>query len=281
MLLPFSVRMPIYAPHALSTFVHLIRVMNMPPSTLSKQNKSMLQIRQITKVFDGLRALDGVSFELQQGEILGLIGPNGSGKTTLINVITGLLPLTSGEFYLDGVDLSKSKPYQIARARIARTYQTIRLFKDLTVRENIEAAAVGVGTSRKEAKYRSEMLLHEFGLETWGRYLAGALPYGLERRVEIARALAMNPLFLFLDEPAAGLNEEEVDDLFYILELLPKEKNLGMLIVEHDMHLIMRLCDRLHVLNYGKTIGEGTPEEVRRIPAVVDAYLGSTARGGE
>ncbi|MCJ7626081.1 MAG: ABC transporter ATP-binding protein [Anaerolineaceae bacterium] len=253
----------------------------MPPSMKLKQDNPILLVQDVTKVFDGLRALDGVSFELQQGEILGLIGPNGSGKTTLINVITGLLPITSGKFFLNDIDLSDAKPYQIARAGISRTYQTIRLFKELTVMENIEVAAVSVGASRKEAKRQAEKLLQEFSLEAYGNHLAGALPYGHERRVEIARALAMKPLFLLLDEPAAGLNEEEVDELLNVLELLPDEKNLGMLIVEHDMHLIMRLCDRLHVLNYGKTIGEGTPEEVRRITVVVDAYLGSTARGDE
>ena len=251
----------------------------MPPSMKLKQDNPILLVQDVTKVFDGLRALDGVSFELQQGEILGLIGPNGSGKTTLINVITGLLQITSGKFFLNDIDLSDEKPYHIARAGISRTYQTIRLFKELTVMENIEVAAVSVGASRKEAKRQAEMLLQEFSLEAYGNHLAGALPYGHERRVEIARALAMKPLFLLLDEPAAGLNEEEVDELLNVLELLPDEKNLGMLIVEHDMHLIMRLCDRLHVLNYGKTIGEGTPEEVRRITVVVDAYLGSTARG--
>ncbi len=249
------------------------------PHSIQTSNTATLTVQDINKVFFGLRALENVSLRLQKGEILGLIGPNGSGKTTLINVITGLLPLTSGKIYINDINLSDAKPYQIARAGIARTYQTIRLFKELTVKENLEVAAVSIGLSRKEARHQADILIQEFGLETWVHYLASALPYGLERRVEIARALAMKPMFLLLDEPAAGLNEEEAEELLHILELIPENKKLGMLIVEHDMHLIMRLCDRLHVLNYGKTIGEGTPEVVRRIPAVIEAYLGSTAGG--
>jgi branched-chain amino acid transport system ATP-binding protein len=247
------------------------------PSSTQTTNIPTLTVQNVTKIFIGLRALENVSLKLQQGEILGLIGPNGSGKTTLINVVTGLLPLTSGKIYLNSTNLSNAKPYQIARVGIARTYQTIRLFKELTVKENLEVAAVSIGLSRKDARYHAETVIQELGLEAWVYHLAGALPYGLERRVEIARALSMKPLFLLLDEPAAGLNEEEADELLRILEPIPENKKLGILIVEHDVHLIMRLCDRLHVLNYGKTIGEGTPEEVRRIPAVAEAYLGSTA----
>ncbi len=249
----------------------------MPPSKQTTTNVSTLYVQNVTKVFIGLRALNDVSLELQQGEILGLIGPNGSGKTTLINVITGLLSLTSGKVFLNDTELSQSKPYQIARAGIARTYQTVRLFKELTVKENLEVAAVSVGISRKEARQQANMLIQELNLGAWLDHLAGALPYGLERRVEIARAFAMQPMFLLLDEPAAGLDEEEVNELLQILEPIPQNKNLGILIVEHDIHLIMRLCDRLHVLNYGKTIGEGKPELVRRIPAVIEAYLGSAA----
>ena len=244
-----------------------------------EMNANTLKIRNITKVFVGLRALDDVSLELKQGEILGLIGPNGSGKTTLINIITGLLPLTEGEIWINGLNLTKEPAYKIARSGIARTYQTIRLFKELTVRENIEVAAVSVGMSRRESKQQAQKMLAELNIQSWSDSLAGELPYGLERRVEVARALAMAPKFLLLDEPAAGLNEEESDELLSILAPIPQSKGLGLLIVDHDMRLIMRLCDHLHVLNYGKTIGEGKPEEVRRIPAVINAYLGSTATG--
>jgi branched-chain amino acid transport system ATP-binding protein len=251
----------------------------MPSSKEANDRAPTLIVQEIVKVFIGLRALNNVSLVLRQGEILGLIGPNGSGKTTLINVITGLLPKTSGRFFVDGTDYSGAPPYQIARAGVARTYQTIRLFKELTVRENIEVAAISVGFSRSAARRQADSMIQEFGLELWANHLASELPYGLERRVEIARALAMSPKFLLLDEPAAGLNEEESDELLKILSPIPRAKKLGMLIVEHDMRLIMSLCHRLHVLNYGKTIGEGTPEEVRRIPAVIDAYLGAHAGG--
>ena len=241
------------------------------------QNPSrQLRILGITKNFAGLRALDRVSLALGQGEILGLIGPNGSGKTTLINVITGLLPASGGQILADGADITHRPPYQIARSGISRTYQTIRLFRELTVFENVEVAAISVGCPRAEARQRAREALEEMGVTEWAEHLAGVLPYGHERRVEVARALAMSPKFLLLDEPAAGLNEEESDELLDILRPIPARKNLGMLIVEHDMRLIMRLCDRLHVLNYGKTIGEGTPEQVRKIPAVVEAYLGKS-----
>ena len=248
------------------------------PATGSNHNT--LTIQGLSKYFAGLRALDGVSFTLSRGEILGLIGPNGSGKTTLINVVTGLLPATRGQVFVNGSDITNKKPYQVAHAGLARTFQTIRLFRELTVLENVEVAAVSMGLSRAEARKRALGVLEEIGITKWAEMRAGALPYGLERRVEVARALATQPRFLFLDEPAAGLNEDESEELLQILVSIPSQKNLGMLIVDHDMRLIMRLCHRLHVLNFGKTIGEGTPEDVRKIPAVLQAYLGKAAAGG-
>ena len=252
----------------------------MDPSTNGGKDGRRLVLKGITKDFAGLRALDNVDLQLEQGEILGLIGPNGSGKTTLINVVTGLLPATSGSVVVGGTDITNRPPHRIAHSGLARTFQTIRLFHHLTVIENVQVAAVGMGLSRPAARERAESVLEQMGLSKWGMHMAGALPYGLERRVEVARALAMQPRFLLLDEPAAGLNEEESDELLRILEPMPAERNLGMLIVEHDMRLIMRLCHRLHVLSYGRTIGEGTPEQVRAIPAVVEAYLGSAASRG-
>ena len=239
-----------------------------------------LTIRGLSKYFAGLHALEGVSFVLRRGEILGLIGPNGSGKTTLINVVTGLLPATGGQVFVDGAEITNKKPYVVAHAGLARTFQTIRLFRDLTVLENVEVAAVSMGLSRREARKRALEVLEEIGISRWAEMLAGVLPYGLERRVEVARALATRPKFLFLDEPAAGLNEDESEELLQILAAIPGQKGLGMLIVDHDMRLIMRLCHRLHVLNFGKTIGEGAPDEVRQIPAVLQAYLGKSAVGG-
>jgi branched-chain amino acid transport system ATP-binding protein len=249
------------------------------PATTSNHNT--LNIQGLCKYFAGLRALDGVSFSLSRGEILGLIGPNGSGKTTLINVVTGLLSATSGQVFVDGMEITNKKPYQIAHTGLARTFQTIRLFRELTVLENVEVAAVSMGLTRGAARARAVEVLEEIGISRWAEMRAGVLPYGLERRVEVARALATHPRFLFLDEPAAGLNEDESDELLQVLATIPAHRNLGMLIVDHDMHLIMRLCHRLHVLNFGKTIGEGTPEEVRKLPAVLQAYLGKTAREGE
>jgi branched-chain amino acid transport system ATP-binding protein len=245
---------------------------------VSTNGSHTLAIQGVSKHFAGLQALTNVTLDLKIGEILGLIGPNGSGKTTLINVITGLLPANGGRVTVSGVDVTNRPPYEIAKAGISRTFQTIRLFHELSVLENVEVAAVSVGIPRREARRRAETALDEMGVLPYASYLAGELPYGHERRVEVARALAMGPKFLLLDEPAAGLNEEESDELLKILAPIPAAKNLGMLIVEHDMRLIMRLCHRLHVLSYGKTIGEGTPEQVRKIPAVVGAYLGKHAQ---
>jgi branched-chain amino acid transport system ATP-binding protein len=243
-------------------------------------NHESLVIKDITKHFEGLAALQNVSLSLEKGEILGLIGPNGSGKTTLINLISGLLPSNSGQILVGQIDITNKPSYEIAHTGISRTFQTIRLFRELTVMENVEVAALSVGFTRRLAHEAAVQALADMGISRWGDSWAGELPYGLERRVEVTRALAMDPKFLLLDEPAAGLNEEESNQLMEILRPIPKKKNLGMLIVEHDMRLIMRLCHRLHVLNYGKTIGEGTPDEVRKIPAVVQAYLGKSQRGG-
>jgi len=238
-----------------------------------------LAVEVVRKQFHQLTAVDGVSFQLARGEILGLIGPNGSGKSTLINVITGVLAPTSGRVVADGVDISGKAPNRIARTGLARTFQGVRLFSNLSVLENVVVAALSMGAPRRAATQRSYELLAYFDMTAWADSPANSLPYGHERVVEVARALAMEPKFLFLDEPAAGLDEHESEALLHRLLAMPEERGLGLLIVDHDMSLIMRLCQRIHVLNYGRTIAEGTPAEIRENPEVLAAYLGRD--GGE
>ncbi|MEM7127599.1 MAG: ABC transporter ATP-binding protein [Chloroflexota bacterium] len=234
----------------------------------------MLETKGITKDFSGLRAVDDLSLVLEPGEILGLIGPNGSGKSTSINVITGLLKPTDGQVMVDGSIITAQPPHKIARAGLARTFQTIKLFTELTVLENVEVGAVSAGMNRRAARQQAEAILAELEIDHLGHLEAGTLPYGDERRVEIARALARGPQYLLLDEPAAGLNERESDTLLDTLAIIPEKYGCGILIVDHDMRLIMRLCHRLHVLNHGKTIATGSPQQVRENPAVIEAYLG-------
>ncbi|MCB9949086.1 MAG: ABC transporter ATP-binding protein [Rhodospirillaceae bacterium] len=227
--------------------------------------------------FSGLRALDRVSITLNTGEILGLIGPNGSGKTTLVNALTGHVRALEGTITCAGETITHLKPFQIARKGVARSFQIVRLFRNLTVLENVETAAIVRGASRPAARRRGLALLEDLGLAALAEEPAGALSYGDERRVEIARALAAEPRFLLLDEPAAGMNEAEGHALVAMLSALPAARNLGLLVIDHHMPLIMRLCQRLHVLASGRTIGEGDVETVRRLPAVIEAYLGVSA----
>lgn len=241
------------------------------------RTRSVLEVSHLCKSFAGLKAVDDVSFTVETGEILGLIGPNGSGKTTLINVVTGLLPATSGTVTVDGLVTTGRKPHRVAHAGISRTFQTVRLFGELTVLENVEVAAVSMGDRRRRASQHAGSLLEQLDLAHLGDMLAREIPFGHQRKLEMARALAMRPKFLFLDEPAAGLNEEESDALHDLLVGLPGRFGVGLVVVEHDMRLMMNLCPRLHVLNYGQTICEGTPAEVRANEQVVTAYLGSSA----
>ena len=175
----------------------------------------------------------------------------------------------------NGVVVTGRPAHEVARAGIARTFQSVRLFRGLTVRENVEVAALGAGAHRAEAGRRADELVWEFGLAPWSDVLAGTLPYGRERSLEMARALATGATFLLLDEPAAGLNEAEGDALLGVLAGLPARRECGVLVIDHDMRLIMRLCHRLHVLAYGRTIAEGTADEIRRSPSVIEAYLGT------
>ena len=239
----------------------------------------VLAAEHVSVEFAGLRALDGVSLSLEQGEILGLIGPNGSGKTTLVNAITGQVPLAGGRVLLGDAELTGRRPREVALAGIARSFQIVRLFNHLTVIENIATAALSHGKGRAEALEAAAGLLAQFGLEGRADDLAEVLSYGDKRRVEIARALAASPHFLLLDEPAAGMNDAETEELLGVLSELPAARNLGLLIIDHDMGLIMRLCQRLHVLASGRTIAEGDRQSVRDDPAVIEAYLGQGAAG--
>ena len=234
-----------------------------------------LAVNKISVDFSGLRALDGVDLDVEVGEIVGLIGPNGSGKTTLINVITGQVTPVSGSVSLGGEEITYLSPRKIALKGITRSFQIVRLFENLTVKKNVETTALAKGASRKDAGKLALSLLKEFKLSDLADLLAGTLSYGDKRKVEIVRALAGEPHFLLLDEPAAGMNEAESEALLRILAGLPARKNLGMLIIDHDMTLIMRLCHRLHVLSSGQTIGAGDVDDVRKLPAVIEAYLGS------
>ncbi len=236
-----------------------------------------LRTIDVSVEFSGLRALDGVSLSIAPGEILGLIGPNGSGKTTLVNAITGQVPIAAGRILCGAADITGFSPREVALRGVARSFQVVRLFNNLTVIENVEAAALAHGNGRRASRDKARNLLAEFGLAARAEDLAIGLSYGDKRRVEISRALAADPKYLLLDEPAAGMNEAETAALLSILRELPRTSGLSLLIIDHDMRLIMRLCDRLHVLASGRTIAEGDKDSVRTNPLVIEAYLGTGA----
>lgn len=223
----------------------------------------------------GLKVVDDVDVVIRRGEILGLIGPNGAGKTTLVNVLTALRPPSAGTIRIDDRRVDGWDAGRLARLGVARTFQDVRAFSELSVRENLEAAAVATGASAARARTIARLLLEELGLAARADQAAGSLPHGQLRWLGIARALAMRPAFLLLDEPAAGLNDRESEEMASRLADLAGELRLGLLVIEHDMPLIMRLCERIQVLDHGRTLAVGSPSEVRADPAVLDAYLGT------
>ena len=224
--------------------------------------------------FGGRTAIDEVSFTLEPGAIVGLIGPNGAGKTTLVNVLSGFQKPSAGEVSLDGRRFAGAAPDVFARAGIARTFQAVRLFKRLSVSENLEVSLVATGLSRSRARERAKALLAESLPGDRGDLPAAALTYGEERKVGIARALALKPRYLLLDEPAAGMAAAEVEDLRKAIVRIRAAYGCGILVVEHNMALIFALCDRIHVLGSGRMLAVGSPEEISANAAVREAYLG-------
>ena len=252
-----------------------------------------LVTENLTKIFGGLAAVSDISLEIIQGELVGLIGPNGAGKTTLFNLLTGEYEPSAGNIYLNvNGELKKTnglKPYQVTKLGIARTFQNIRLFKDLTVADNVKIGMnkniqynsfQAIFRTRKyydeeeRVRKKTEDLLEIVGLKKEIDLVAKNLPYGQQRRLEIARALATQPKILFLDEPAAGMNPQETKDLTVLIHELRDKYKLTIILIEHDMSLVMTVCQRIYVLDYGRLIAQGTPKQIRHNPKVITAYLG-------
>lgn len=250
---------------------------------------ALLDVKNLTKNFGGLTAVGDVTMHLDKGELVGLIGPNGAGKTTLFNLLTGVYEPSEGSVSLDGTLLNGKKPYKIASLGLSRTFQNIRLFKDVTVLENV---LVGMANQNKlyllasflrlpkfyhsEAKLRQKAmeLLAIFDLDGDAETLAKNLPYGQQRRLEIVRALATEPKILFLDEPAAGMNPQETAELTQLIRRIKEEFDITIMLIEHDMSLVMEVTERIYVLEYGRLIAHGTPDEIKTNQRVIEAYLG-------
>ena len=224
-----------------------------------------------------MQALNDVTLELHRREVVGLIGPNGAGKSTLVNVLTGFDLPDRGEVELEGRDITRWTPHRRGRHGLARTFQHSRSFRSLTVRENVEVAALGSGAGVRLARSRASELLERLSLTPYAEAAAGSLAQGDERRLGVARALATDPSFVLLDEPAAGLPEAEVGDFAAVVRSVAEEHDAGVLLIEHNMALVMGVCDRIQVLDHGATLAEGTPGEIRANLDVAAAYLGESA----
>jgi branched-chain amino acid transport system ATP-binding protein len=238
---------------------------------------SELVVSDVVVNFQGLRAVNRVSLTLARGEVLGLIGPNGAGKTTLVNVLTGFQQVDEGSVRLGDVDIAGWKPHERSRRGLVRTFQSVLPFAGLTALENVEAGALAQGIDRKAAKIEALEVLAALGLADKAGRRINTLPFGEERRVGIARAIAMKPQFLLMDEPGAGLNDAECEELKSVIQRIKDEINCGVLFIEHRMSLVFGLCDRIQVLQHGSTIAIGTPSQIRDDPKVRAAYLGDEA----
>ncbi len=249
----------------------------------------MLEVSNISVSFGGIKPVDGFNLHLEHGELVGLIGPNGAGKTTIFNLLTGVYTPTEGQIKLDGDVLNKLKTYQIVQKGITRTFQNIRLFKTMSVIDNVKVAfnnrlsynefdRIFLTKKYKEQESWLEAealkLLEIFDLDKDANEISMNLPYGKQRKLEIARALAGNPKLLLLDEPAAGMNPQETLELMHTIKLIRDKFNITILLIEHDMQLVMSICERLVVIEYGKVIAKGTPEEIKTNERVIKAYLG-------